>query len=148
MIKTVLQKPFIRFAIIGCLGFLVDLISMITLSFWLAPMTARAGAFWFAATSNWLWNRTFTFNDRRKMTLKKMTHQWAHFIFCSGISFIPNWGCYYLLIHFLTPSSESALAFSLWPYLAMLPGIMIGLLLNYAFSRFWIFSNNTGTAKR
>jgi putative flippase GtrA len=29
----------------------------------------------------------------------------------------------------------------LWPYLAMVPGVLAGMMLNYIFSRFWIFSS-------
>ncbi|MEL0635819.1 GtrA family protein [Marinomonas sp. TI.3.20] len=143
MIQTIFQKSFVRFAIVGSLGFLVDLISMIVLSFWLSPMMARAGAFWFAASSNWLWNRQFTFNTKKKMAIKEIIHQWAHFIFCSALSFIPNWGCYYFLMHFFTPNPQLHLLSLLWPYLAMAPGILIGLFLNYVFSLRWVFATNS-----
>ena len=55
----------------------------------------------------------------------------------SVVAFIPNWGCYLILMS--QPPANMTLAL-LWPYLAMVPGILVGLVLNYAFSRFWVFS--------
>ncbi|MFI8620101.1 GtrA family protein [Marinomonas sp. NPDC078689] len=138
MIQTILQKPFVRFAIVGSIGFLVDLTCMILLSLWLSPMLARTGSFWIAATSNWAWNRHFTFRHANTMNPKETLQQWGHFLFCSGLSFIPNWGCYYFLMKFVLPNSHPHSL--LWPYVAMVPGIVLGLFLNYAFSRFWVFN--------
>ncbi|WP_245959185.1 GtrA family protein [Marinomonas pollencensis] len=127
-----------RFALVGSIGFLVDLGSMLLLSIWLPPITARIGSFWLAASSNWLWNRRFTFQAQTSMQRSQQLRQWLHFLFCSTLSFVPNWGCYYLLIKLQPSASEFVL---LWPYLAMIPGILIGLLFNYSLSRSWVFAN-------
>lgn len=47
------------------------------------------------------------------------------------------WKRYLILMS--QPPANMTLAL-LWPYLAMVPGILIGMVLNYVFSRFWVFS--------
>ena len=134
------KHTFIRFAIVGGVGFLVDLTSMLLLSIWLPHLLARGIAFWIAASSNWWWNRHITFIDVQKAQHKKAAVlQWMQFLGSSVVAFIPNWGCYlFLLAH--PPATPSPTLTLLWPYLAMVPGVLAGMMLNYIFSRFWIFS--------
>ncbi|MCW8357508.1 GtrA family protein [Marinomonas pontica] len=97
--KRLFKHTFIRFALVGGIGFLVDLASMLLLSIWLPHIAARALAFWVAATSNWWWNRTMTFRHTTSPNNKKAAAlQWMQFIGGSLIAFIPNWGCYLALM--------------------------------------------------
>jgi dolichol-phosphate mannosyltransferase len=139
--NLLLKHTFIRFAIVGGVGFLVDLTSMLLLSIWLPHLFARGIAFWIAASSNWWWNRHITFIDAQKIKHKKAAVlQWMQFLGSSVVAFIPNWGCYlFLLAH--PPAISSPTFILLWPYLAMAPGVLAGMMLNYIFSRFWIFSS-------
>ncbi|ETI61290.1 GtrA family protein [Marinomonas profundimaris] len=146
--NLLLKHTFIRFAIVGGFGFLVDLISMVLLSLWLPHLTARGFAFWIAASSNWWWNRHITFTDAQPTKHKKAAAmQWMQFLGGSVVAFIPNWGCYlFLMSH---PPAIIDTTFSLlWPYLAMIPGVLVGMILNYVFSRFWVFTSiNTPKGK-
>ncbi|NLQ18440.1 GtrA family protein [Marinomonas sp. M1K-6] len=139
--NSIFKHTFVRFGIVGGVGFLVDLISMLLLSIWLPHLLARAIAFWVAASSNWWWNRTMTFTDSKQddKDKKAAALQWLQFLGGSVIAFVPNWGCYLILMSQPPTIADSTLAL-LWPYLAMVPGVFIGMMLNYAFSRFWVFS--------
>ncbi|QUX92234.1 GtrA family protein [Marinomonas sp. A3A] len=141
--NSIFKHTFVRFAIVGGAGFLVDLTCMLLLSFWLPHLVARGIAFWVAASSNWWWNRTITFTESKAQitsTNKKATAlQWIQFLGSSAIAFVPNWGCYLVLMS-QPPATPNSTLSLLWPYLAMIPGILIGMMLNYVFSRFWIFS--------
>ncbi|BDX03135.1 hypothetical protein MACH16_18830 [Marinomonas pontica] len=138
--QRLFKHTFIRFALVGGIGFLVDLASMLLLSIWLPHIAARALAFWVAATSNWWWNRTMTFRHTTSPNNKKAAVlQWMQFIGGSLIAFIPNWGCYLALMAQPPAFSDSTLD-QLWPYMAMVPGVLIGMILNYLLSRFWVFS--------
>jgi putative flippase GtrA len=148
--KRILKHSFITFAIVGGIGFLVDLTCMVLLSIWFPPVIARSIAFWAAASSNWWWNRTITFAHKYDFTLadsqniskptnkKAAALQWLQFLGGSMVAFIPNVGCYLLLIGYPSTSFSPTLN-QLWPYLAMMPGIAIGMIFNYVFSRFWVF---------
>ncbi|WP_111636784.1 GtrA family protein [Marinomonas shanghaiensis] len=139
--NAIFKHTFVRFAFVGGMGFLVDLSSMLLLSMWIAPLLARAMAFWIAASSNWWWNRVITFKkaEQNSQNKKAAALQWLQFIGGSVIAFVPNWGCYLILMSH-PPTTPNATLILLWPYLAMVPGVAMGMMLNYAFSRFWIFS--------
>ncbi|PJE57170.1 GtrA family protein [Marinomonas sp. BSi20584] len=141
--NLIFKHTFVRFAIVGGAGFLVDLASMLLLSIWLPHLVARGFAFWVAASSNWWWNRTITFTvpkqEKTSDSKKAAALQWMQFLGSSVIAFVPNWGCYLILMSQPPATSNSTLTL-LWPYLAMIPGILIGMMLNYVFSRYWVFS--------
>lgn len=135
---------FIKFACVGGIGFVVDALAMLVLSFYLPVIPARGIAFWIAASSNWWLNRCFTFKAVRRTN---KLQQWLAFLAISCIGFIPNWGCYWLLIHHVDVAawslsfdqSAQSLILALWPFVAMLPGILLGMLSNYLFARGWVF---------
>ncbi|ETX09802.1 polysaccharide synthesis protein GtrA [Marinomonas ushuaiensis DSM 15871] len=143
--KTLFNHSFFRFALVGASGFAVDVISMLLLSTWIPFIVARGIAFWIAATSNWWLNRniTFVYSHNKSLTSgykKAAVLQWLQFIGGSFIAFIPNWSCYVVLLA-VQPNITNQTLYELWPYLAMAPGVLMGMTINYVFSRFWIFSN-------
>ena len=139
--RHIFKHTFVRFAIVGGIGFLVDLSCMLVLAIWLPPAVARGIAFWIAASSNWWWNRSITFSDVNPDNTNKKAAalQLTQFLGGSVVAFVPNWGCYLILMS-QPPALHNPTLSLLWPYLAMIPGILVGLFLNYAFSRFWVFS--------
>ncbi|MBJ7537521.1 GtrA family protein [Marinomonas transparens] len=134
------SNTFTRFAIVGVVGFLVDLVSMLLLSVWLPHTIARGIAFWIAASSNWWWNRRITFIETRHTKHKKAALlQWLQFLAGSLVAFIPNWACYLALLSLQSSITNPTLS-QIWPYLAIIPGILVGMGINYVFSRYWVFS--------
>jgi len=134
---------FLRFAGVGSIGFVIDATTMFILSFYIAAVPARGLAFWVAASANWWLNRQFTFAAQES---GKPVRQWGRFIVASCIGFIPNWGCYWILmqvvdIKILFSEFESAehLIQVLWPFVAMVPGILLGMLTNYRLADSWVF---------
>lgn len=121
---------FIRFAVVGGVGFIVDSISLVLLNQLFPLVLARGVAFWVAASSNWYLNRHFTFLNGA--TARPAVAQWGQFLFASCIGFVPNWGCYWWLV----TNTEWA---ELHPVLAMVPGIGLGMCVNYALSKYWVF---------
>jgi len=109
-------------------------------------LSARGGAFWVAASTNWWLNRHFTFaSTETSNTLQ----QWCRFIALSCVGFIPNWGCYWLLMQhvdvgllFAESQRFSLLPLApLWPFMAMLPGILLGMCSNYLLASRWAFKS-------
>lgn len=130
-----MTKQFIRFGLVGSIGFIVDAGTLWILAHWLPYGVARAISFWVAVTSNWWLNRMFTFKEASRED--KAHHQWGRFFCASLIGFIPNWGIFVLLMHLGTQQGWSD--FSLYPYLAMIPGILAGMLINFSLSKIWVF---------
>lgn len=136
--KLLFKHSFFRFALVGSVGFMVDLLSFVILSIWLPASLARGLSFWLAATSNWWWNKHLTFHSPNKLSASAQLKQWLQFIGSSMLAFLPNWGCYFYLSQLNLPLEHSSLQ-TLWPYLALIPGVLIGMLINYGLAKCWVF---------
>lgn len=130
-----MKQQFIKFGMVGAIGFLVDALVLWLASYWLPYPTARAISFWAAVTSNWWLNRVFTFQDAEHS--EKAHQQWGKFFLASLIGFIPNWGVFVLLMGF--GEQQALIDMPLYPYLAMIPGVLAGMLVNFSLSKFWVF---------
>ena len=125
----------VRFGLIGASGFCVDLSTYTILLAKLGapPEVARIGAYAAAATSNWFFNRTFTFSDR-----PRASHlvQWNKYLLMCAVSFVPNFGTFWVLIHTLP-------LFAAHTQLALVAGVLVGMLFNFAIASRWIFPRHT-----
>ncbi|BFM48634.1 GtrA family protein [Marinomonas sp. THO17] len=130
--KQILKHPLLRFALVGGIGFLVDMSSFALLSHWLDYAVARGLAFWIATSSNWWWNRHFTFAQQNKAAIV----EWLQFLGGSIVAFVPNMICYVILNQL---DAMQHLAFG--HYIALVPGVLLGMMINYSLSRYWIFSS-------
>ncbi|MGB1239331.1 MAG: GtrA family protein [Pseudomonadales bacterium] len=119
----------LRFALVGCIGFIIDVLVFICCSFFLPVLLARGVAFWLAASSNWWCNRHFTFGASRK----KKGLECGQYLCASILGFVPNWGLY----AYLQQASAWAVQH---PVLALVPGILVAMLLNYVLARCWVFA--------
>ena len=141
------KKPFL-FGLVGVAVFVVDVTAMGLLSHWVTMPSARAGSFWVAASSNWWLNRQLTFKQQKN---HNKTKEWLKFLTSSCLGFIPNWGCYALLIPklgffinlFESLGLNDDLFISSIPYLLMIPGILLGMIINFNFADKWVFSHTT-----
>lgn len=130
----------IKFGVVGGVGFAVDVTAMAFFSLFMPIILARAAAFWIAASSTWWCNRRFTFKgaDRREPL-----RQWLRFLLSACVGFVPNWGCYWLLIELVDSGWIMQLAgetgILLWPLVAMIPGILLGMVANFSLAARWVF---------
>lgn len=126
------KSPSIKFAIVGCTGFIVDITMFFIFHevFKMELMLARGLAFTIAATSNWFFNRSFTFSSRGLSN--KKSSEWIKYFTSAVLSAIPNLGTFYLLINIL-PLSRPYIIF------AMCCGIAIGYYSNYRLANDWVF---------
>lgn len=124
-----------KFGLVGASGFLVDM-SIYTLLFdifGIPHLVARACSYWVSASWNWFWNRNFTFTHIEKR--KKFT-QWMKYLGMCMISFMPNWGTYYLLTSYVPFFSE-------YKQLALIAGVGFGMLFNFSIASVFVFVNNS-----
>lgn len=125
-----------RFALVGGIGFVADafLFAIVYYGGQWPIMQARILSFIFAATVTWLGNRVFTFADQRA-TGKFL--QWVKFMGCATISALPNFIVFKLATYALGNEGVSAM-------LALVFGVMAGMVSNFLFSHLWVFrSRNT-----
>ncbi len=133
-LMTRISRKFFKFGLVGGSGFLVDL-GIYTLFLSITGMShdvARGCSYWFSASWNWFWNRTFTFSEVAKT---ERLRQWIKYLGMCVISFVPNWGVYYLLTSFVPFFTEYKL-------LALVAGVGSGMLFNFSIASLFIFSGN------
>ena len=125
----------VRFAVVGAGGFAVDCAVFALLHYivGLPLMTARVGSFIAAATTTWFGNRVLTFGFKGQGRWSDKLIQWQKFMFSASISAVPNLLCFKLMVELL-PVFTGAV------FIAMAVGILVGMVTNYLFSQYWVFT--------
>ncbi|MEE4303905.1 MAG: GtrA family protein [Wenzhouxiangella sp.] len=125
------RSPFIRFAIVGTAGFVVDAAVLYALieGFHTGPLAARVPSFLCAATFTWALNRRWTFASRRT---RRQLRQWGAYTLAMVCGALVNYGSYALVVMIL-PAAR------LTPLAALAAGSLAGLLVNYTLASRVVF---------
>ena len=125
----------VRFAVVGVGGFVVDCAVFALLHYivGLPLMTARISSFIAAATTTWFGNRVLTFGFKGQGRWSDKLIQWQKFMFSASISAVPNLLCFKLMVELLP-------VFTVAVFIAMAVGILVGMVTNYLFSQYWVFT--------
>ena len=88
--------PFLRFCLVGGLGFVIDAGALALLVYGLGadPMAARALSFLVAATATWATHRRFTF----RVAARPSGLEWLRFVLANGAGGLLNLGVYSALL--------------------------------------------------
>lgn len=126
-----ISAEFIKFSIIGTLGFVVDatVLHVLLAASGLGLYASRLVSFLIAATTTWFLNRNFTFHGGSKANARR---QWGRFVLVNGMGGAVNYGVYAALV----ANSES---FASYPVMAVAIGSISGLLINFTASRQLVF---------
>ncbi len=125
-----LSEHFIRFGVVGVLGFCWDTATVYALRGIAGLYIAGTAAFIVAASANWLVNRLWTFRGHAHAPLHI---QWAKFLAANAVGFVFNRGTFFVLISIST-------VFYNTPVLPIIAGSLSGLLFNYFLSKRFVFS--------
>src|SRR5262245_15939890 len=127
-LPTWIPWEFLRFALVGVLGFIIDagLLNLLLVS-GLGFYSGRAISFLAAVTATWGLNRSFTF--RRNIAHGKLRHEWAIYLGLMVLGGIVNYGVYALTI-------EGSPLVRAHPELGVALGSVSGMLVNYWNARF------------
>jgi dolichol-phosphate mannosyltransferase len=127
---------FLSFLMVGFSGLVIDTIFYFLLqySLGLSHLIGRAVSFFIAASWNWYWNRVFTF---MQVGYPRYISQWAQFLGMSLVSFLFNWGSYYLL-------TTNVAYFDAHKYYAFIAGVILGTGSNFTFSKYFVFRDRVG----
>ena len=122
---------FLRFALVGGAGFIVNEAAL-----WIAIHLLALGkdAAWFfafvpAVTFTWWGNRTITFPERAS---DKLLSEWARFALANSLGAVANLATYEVLIHWLALNAQLALA----------AGVLVGLVFNFTLSKTVVFKGS------
>ncbi|MDP0589525.1 MAG: GtrA family protein [Candidatus Endonucleobacter bathymodioli] len=127
----------LRFGLVGASGFLVDMgiYTLLFIIFGVPHLLARGSSYWVSASWNWFWNRNFTFSHQDK---PKKLEQWIKYLGMCMVSFVPNWGTYYMLTMYIQFFSE-------YKQLALIAGVGLGMLFNFTIASLFIFPGKTSS---
>ena len=127
--RVALVEQFLRFGIVGAIGFAVDTATVYGLRGALGLYAAGAVAYLTAATSNWILNRIWTFRGQGSGPAHR---QWARFLLANLVGFVLNRGTYAVLVTVLPLAAAQ-------PVIAIAAGTAAGMFVNFSLSRRLVF---------
>jgi putative flippase GtrA len=140
------QKRFVKFAIVGTIGMVVDFIvfNLFFVAFGLEPVAASVVSFLAAVTSNFILNRSWTFHDSRSKSLRR---QLAQYLLVNVVGLIirtPIFAALGAVFHGFLDARQLPLGIdAVWlaHNLALAAAIGVILLWNYFVNRRWTFGD-------
>jgi putative flippase GtrA len=120
---------FLRFAVVGTIGFVVDTACVYALRDVFGLYGAGVVGWAVALTSNWLINRLWTFRGQGGGPAH---HQFLRYAAVNVVGFVLNRGAYALMVTYVPMAAQE-------PILATAAGAVAGLFANYFLSRAVVF---------
>jgi putative flippase GtrA len=127
--RSMLIAQFLRFGVVGGVGFIVDTATVYGLRHALGLYGAGLVAYITAASSNWALNRLWTFRGQGSGPAHR---QWALFMMTNLVGFVLNRGTYAILVTFDAAAADQ-------PVIATAAGAVAGLFVNFSLSRRVVF---------
>ena len=127
---------FLRFGVVGCVGFVWDTSTVYLTKASIGLMPAILLAFLVAATLNWALNRAWTF--RHAPCDHSLPRQWALYMAANSLGFVLNRGTAYSLV-LMSGVCRSQ------PILALAAGAGAGLFANFVLSQRFVFRTQAPT---
>jgi len=127
--RVALVMQFLRFGVVGGLGFVVDTAVVYATRGWIGNYWAAVPAYIVAASFNWLLNRLWTFRGQGS---GPMHRQWTLFMATNLIGFTLNRGAYWTLISISVLCADN-------PVIAVAAGSLSGMFANFFLSRRLVF---------
>ena len=125
-----LAAEFLRFGLVGAVGYIVDTAVVYALKGALGPGPAGMPSFILAATVTWALNRAWTWRGRSNGGSR--LRQWAHFLAVSSPGLLLNRSVYEALVYAVP-------LFAAYPFLATAAGTGAGMFVNFGLSRKLVF---------
>lgn len=129
MLEIELTRQFVRFVIVGTIGFIINVAVVYLLRTSIGLYWAGAAAFVAAASTTWIGNRTWTFEDRSPSPAPR---QWALYLGFNLLSL----GLYCFVYGVLVALVPLCRVF---PVLPVGAGSIVGLFANFSLSRRVVF---------
>jgi putative flippase GtrA len=134
-IRALVRSPFVRFALVGACGFVVDE-TVLTILHYLIGVdrySARAVSIFCAATFTWWGNRNLTFAEHAATGgPQELALEWFRFMVANAVGALVNYATYSLLVA-LAPAPLG------YPLVAAAAGVGVGLMFNFTLSKRFVF---------
>lgn len=132
--RYLLRHTFIRFAVIGTFGYLIDtgMLALDTDVWGLDFTSGRALSILTAMVFTWLGNRYLTFPEYRARTLSGAAQEWLKFVGANAVGAVINYGTSVVLVRYaVTPFDHK--------FVAQAIGVLAGLIFNFTLSKTLVF---------
>jgi putative flippase GtrA len=125
------RLQFLRFAIVGAAGFVVDAgcLYLVVHELGGGLYIGRLVSYLTAASFTWALNRRYTFGSRSN---DKLSREWLRFLAANAVGGLINYSVYAVLVS----ASEVV---SMWPVIGVAAGSLAGLIANFILSRRFVF---------
>ena len=139
LVHWLLRFSFVRFAIVGGAGYVVDagMLALGTGVLKLEFAPARALSIFIAMCFTWIGNRYLTFPERRARTASGAAQEWLKFVGANSFGALVNFGV-----------SVGLVRYAPWPasnyFVAQACGVLAGLVFNFTLSRALVFRAPSG----
>lgn len=132
--QYLLRHSFIRFGIIGALGYVVGatILALTTGPLKLDFAAGNALAIFIAMTFTWQGNRYFTFRDRRAKNLSGILQEGLKFAGANSVGALANYLAALALVHFAPFPFNNK-------FVAQATGVLVGLIFNFTLSKTLVF---------
>ncbi len=127
--RRAVAQRFLKFAVVGTLGFVWDTATVYAASPWIGLYAAGLVAYLVACTLNWLLNRLWTFRDHEH---GGAVRQWALFVASNAGGFVLNRGTFFALVA-TVPLCRG------YPVLAVAAGSLAGMSANFTMASRVVF---------
>ncbi|MEA2739244.1 MAG: hypothetical protein QOH05_2551 [Acetobacteraceae bacterium] len=127
--RLVMAAQFMRFAVVGLLGLVVDTTAVYALRHSLGLYGAGLAAYVISASINWVLNRIWTFRGKGSGPAHR---QWGMFMLTNLAGFVLNRGTYTILVTFVAAAASQ-------PVIATSAGSIAGMFVNFSLSRRVVF---------
>jgi putative flippase GtrA len=127
--RAALAMQFLRFGVVGGIGFVVTTAVVYATRPWLGNYLAAVPGFLVAASGNWALNRLWTFRGRGRLP---MLREWTMFLAANAIGMALNAAVYWSLLALSTLCADN-------PVLPLAAGTLCGLFANFSLSRRVVF---------
>lgn len=121
---------FLRFALVGVGGFVVDTLVLYAVKGALGLYGGRVVSYFAAATFTWALNRRFTFVTVKATPKFK---QWLEFLAANALGAVVNYGVYSALVTWTVAGAM--------PVLGVAAGSVAGLVFNFTVNKTWVFAD-------
>jgi putative flippase GtrA len=126
------QRQFLKFCVVGGIGFVVDTgtLSILMRAFGADPVKGRLiSQFVFGMTTTFFLNRSLTFRDKRGDSILV---QYLRFALANGIGNLLNFGTHAVLV-------DNVAFFQRIPEMGIVAGTAVGMMFNFAGSKYFVF---------
>lgn len=132
--QYLLRHAFIRFAIIGALGYVVGvaILALTTGPLKLDFAAGNALSIFIAMAFTWQGNRYFTFRAHRARGFKGAMQEWLKFMGANAVGALANYLSALALVHYASPPLNNK-------FVAQAIGVLIGLMFNFTLSKTLVF---------